>query len=669
MGAKFMKIKKIIMPLMQALMAVTSLTGCAVTKKDFAALMDTNDDVSVELNIAVLNTNGKVQTKVFASDMGINQLKDAESSSAASDFKLAVLGTNGIGKTLMQALASQNDSTPGVNGFFKTGQIDTNDKGIHPEQGNSSDLNTKAQNVLELINPGHFDKARTDQNDEKAAILAQIVYQSMPIQTVTGEGSKEGVDVHMSMLQVMRQIDSQLFSDFYVAQFTDDATVEVLNNRLKEAGVDGTITVDGLKAIRDSYVKSINTWQDKSNVKAFASQLSDAQVFNELACNSKYLDYGDQVDPIFARVKYVAEGNDIANYDAENDGMMDTIYAQPASNFEMAVYMYNMLTDNGLWTNNAETNADTNVGSIEVKEDADVESWLQDTDHVGVPESCKSGKLNTATTIKEYQTYAAAGTKMMQITQSDEYKSIMSGKQQAMLLDNIDNSKLFAEVETRTMISMMRNISTNIDFEKASKIAGGIGLTDINYLEKDDGETEDVQVFDFDLYIDQFKDENNIEINPDDIGTDISDIDSLHDWLYSNGVDRISVQNDRDSGCKNPYLDGYLEYLDSLVDKQIAEDNAGQVESSAKGDGLGGTEIINGYEFKLDSDGGGTLDGVYYDADNIEYIRKAAEKQEAKRAENEALIEQMHKDGEALEKASQDEAYIQDFINKLQGNG
>lgn len=132
-----------------------------------------------------------------------------------------------------------------------------------------------------------------------------------------------------------------------------------------------------------------------------------------MACNSKYLDYGDQIDPIFARIKYVAEGNDITNYDAENDGMMDTIYAQPASNFEMAVYMYNMLTDNGLWTDNAETNADTNVGSIEVKEDADVESWLQDTDHVGVPESCKSGKLNTATTIKEYQTYAAAGTKMM----------------------------------------------------------------------------------------------------------------------------------------------------------------------------------------------------------------------------------------------------------------
>ena len=37
-----------------------------------------------------------------------------------------------------------------------------------------------------------------------------------------------------------------------------------------------------------------------------------------------------------------------------------------------------------------------------------------------------------------------------------------------------------------------------------------------------------------------------------------------------------------------------MEYLDSLVDKQIAEDNAGQVESSAKGDGLGGTETING---------------------------------------------------------------------------
>lgn len=624
MGAKFMKIKKIIMPLMQALMAVTSLTGCTVSKKDFAELMNTNDNVSVELNIAVLNTNGKVQTKVFASDMGINQLKNAESTSAASDFKVAVLGTNGIGKTLMQALASQNDSTPGVNGFFKTGQIDINDKGIHPEQGNSSDLNKQAENVLELVNPGRFDKDRAGQGDEKAAILAQIVYQAMPIQTVTGEGSKESVDVQMSTLQILRQIDCQLFGDFYVAKFTDDATVEVLNNRLKEAGVEGTITVDDLKAIRDSYVKSINTWQDKSNVKAFASQLSDAQVFNELACNSKYLDYGDQVDPIFARVKYVAEGNDIANYDAENDGMMDTIYAQPASNFEMAVYMYNMLTDNGLWTNNAETNADTNIGSIEVKEDADVESWLQDTDHVGVPESCKSGKLNTATTIKEYQTYAAAGTKMMQITQSDEYKSIMSGKQQAMLLDNIDNSKLFADVETRTMISMMRNISTNIDLEKASRIAGGIGLTDIDSLGKDDGETEDVQVFDFDLYIDQFKDENNIEINPDDIGTDISDIDGLHDWLYNNGVTRESVQNDRDSGCKNPYLDGYLEYLDNLDKPSETTSNTGfgpgahvKLEGATKTT-YPGTDVEalekDGVYYTVFSDG--TTDGSYYVIDN-----------------------------------------------------
>ena len=602
---------------MQALMAVTSLTGCTVSKKDFAELMDTNDDVSVELNIAVLNTNGKVQTKVFASDMGINQLKNAESTSAASDFKVAVLGTNGIGKTLMQALASQNDSTPGVNGFFKTGQIDINDKGIHPEQGNSSDLNAKAENVLELVNPGRFDKDRAGQGDEKAAILAQIVYQAMPIQTVTGEGSKESVDVQMSTLQILRQIDCQLFGDFYVAKFTDDATVEVLNNRLKTAGVDGTITVDDLKDIRDSYVKSVNTWQDKSNVKAFASQLSDAQVFNELACNSKYLDYGGQIDPIFARVKYVAEGNDIANYDAENDGMMDTIYAQPASNFEVAVYMYNMLTDNGLWTNNAETNADTNIGSIEVKEDADVESWLQDTDHVGVPESCKSGKLNTATTIKEYQTYAAAETKMMQITQSDEYKSIMSGKQQAMLLDNIDNSKLFDDVETRTMISMMRNIASNIDLEKASSIAEGVGLPDINSLGKDDGETENVQVFDFDLYIDQFKEENNIEINPDDIGTDISDIDSLHDWLYNNGVTRESVQNDRDSGCKNPYLDGYLEYLDNL-------DKPSETPSNTKIDFSKADAVHDSSEFG--GNAGGKvyeINGHYYLEDGLELAKDA----------------------------------------------
>ena len=69
---------------------------------------------------------------------------------------------------------------------------------------------------------------------------------------------------------------------------------------------------------------------------------------------------------------------------------------------------------------------------------------------------------------------------------------------------------------------------------------------------------------DIDTAIDTYKNENAIEINPDDIGTDIPDTSILYDWLYNNGVTRESVQNDRDSGCKNPYLEGYLEYLDNL---------------------------------------------------------------------------------------------------------
>lgn len=187
---------------------------------------------------------------------------------------------------------------------------------------------------------------------------------------------------------------------------------------------------------------------------------------------------------------------------------------------------------------------------------------------------------------------------------------------------------------------------------------------------------EPAESHDFDSSVNKYKTEINMDIKQYsgdsvsdtadcDDGTDIPDTSILYDWLYTNGVTRESVQNDRDSGCKNPYLYGYLEYLDSLVDKQIAEDNAGQVESSAKGDGLGGTEIIGGDEFILDSDGGGTVNGFYYDADSIEYIRKAAEKQEAKRAENEALIDQMHKDSQELNKSVHDQEWVQDFLNEL----
>lgn len=190
---------------------------------------------------------------------------------------------------------------------------------------------------------------------------------------------------------------------------------------------------------------------------------------------------------------------------------------------------------------------------------------------------------------------------------------------------------------------------------------------------------EPAESHDFDSAVNKYKTERNIEVKQYsgdsvsdtadcDSGTDIPDTSILYDWLYNNGVTKESVQNDRDSGCKNPYLEGYLEYLDSLVDKQIAEDNAGQDESSAKGDGLGGTEIIGGDEFILDSDGGGTVNGFYYDADSIAAIRKAAEKQEAKRAENEALIDQMHKDGEKIQKDLNDPQWRQDTLNEILGN-
>lgn len=167
---------------------------------------------------------------------------------------------------------------------------------------------------------------------------------------------------------------------------------------------------------------------------------------------------------------------------------------------------------------------------------------------------------------------------------------------------------------------------------------------------------------DFDLSVNEYKTESDTA--DCDSGTDIEELDTLYDWLYNNGVTRESVQNDRDSGCKNPYLDGYLEYLDGLVDKQIAEDNAGQVESTAKGDGLGGTEIIGGDEFILDSDGGGTVNGFYYDADSIAAIRKAAEGQAEREAADKARSEEMQKNAE-IARAANNQEDINNFLDEI----
>lgn len=190
---------------------------------------------------------------------------------------------------------------------------------------------------------------------------------------------------------------------------------------------------------------------------------------------------------------------------------------------------------------------------------------------------------------------------------------------------------------------------------------------------------EPAESHDFDSAVNKYKSESNIEIKQYsgdsvsdtadcDDGTDIEEPDTLYDWLYNNGVTRESVQNDRDSGCKNPYLEGYLEYLDSLVDKQIAEDNAGQVESSAKGDGLGGTEIIGGDSYQFDSDGGAVdQNGIYYTPDEMEYMKEVNSPEELARVEKENA--EMHRQSkEATEKivaALNDQQAISDFRHEL----
>ena len=105
---------------------------------------------------------------------------------------------------------------------------------------------------------------------------------------------------------------------------------------------------------------------------------------------------------------------------------------------------------------------------------------------------------------------------------------------------------------------------------------------------------EPTESHDFDLSVNKYKSESDIESKQYsgdsvsdtadcDSGTDIEEPDTLYDWLYNNGVTRESVQNDRDSGCKNPYLEGYLEYLDNLDKPSEESENPDDVQYADDG--------------------------------------------------------------------------------------
>lgn len=190
---------------------------------------------------------------------------------------------------------------------------------------------------------------------------------------------------------------------------------------------------------------------------------------------------------------------------------------------------------------------------------------------------------------------------------------------------------------------------------------------------------EPAESHDFDSAVNKYKTERNIEVKQYsgdsvsdtadcDSGTDIPDTSILYDWLYNNGVTKESVQNDRDSGCKNPYLDGYLEYLDSLVEKAAGTVASSSAPEKVDPSTISGEKItLDGIDAEFTSDGAGGVyspDGYHYtkeEWDNIKSKQKElAELDKANRA-NENILDETN-----TEPVTQEE--IEDFIkNDLHG--
>lgn len=154
---------------------------------------------------------------------------------------------------------------------------------------------------------------------------------------------------------------------------------------------------------------------------------------------------------------------------------------------------------------------------------------------------------------------------------------------------------------------------------------------------------------------------------------DSDSVVSFYTWLSEQGYTYLMAEADQDGDtengiepCEDELLAGFMNWLDAKTAAQIEADNAETETSSAKGDGLGGVETISGIQFTLDSDGGGVdPSGIYYDPDNIAYIRKAAEGQAERDAADKARSEEMQKNGEKLHEAFNDKQAISDFRHEL----
>ena len=599
MKQKFISIKKIVMPVMQALILVSSLTGCAVKQADFAELMNEADNLNVELAIGQLDETSKNVT-VYMPSFGINNLKNQDDNAAATQFKDA-FGKLKPATTLMGVMTGNNGDT---RYFMVPGTAASNQSSSEFVAANQA-----AEQLYTHISPDVFKKTPDLEGAVKAAIASSIYYNTWSSTFVEDSSEQNSVasgyvETSINKVNMLTGVFNTVFGsdnipgdDSLYGEATADMIAE-FESRLSGAAESARQT--GTKQ-GEALANSIDAFLDSSDAENSIRKLMYMERFTDVDYVSGNPDIESNEDIATAESGASANQVNSAQVLFENATKIDALEV-----IYNVVREYDSDFNTDLADKDYEDIAVADIANTEFKDLDGSDLTVKGVDElydtaVTKADGQKVGTSRSKESVaREYQGVMNNNDKNNGVLTAGQWEMYNDAAANTSILTNL-NSKttkdlsLVSDMQVTDLYLMLLGASHNIDNGYNAGLETTVintGVTDTGDSEAA-GEDEGLQ-YEFDLYVETYKYDNSLT---DEQLNDEATKAALFKWIYDCGYSAGKADEEKADGCTNALLPEYVEWCSTDANEYIVEDTTQNTDNTQNTEGLTQDQIDRGLHY------------------------------------------------------------------------
>lgn len=587
------------MPVMQALILVSSLTGCAVKQADFAELMNEADNLNVELAIGQLDETSKNVT-VYMPSFGINNLKNQDDNAAATQFKDA-FGKLKPATTLMGVMTGNNGDT---RYFMVPGTAASNQSSSEFVAANQA-----AEQLYTHISPDVFKKTPDLEGAVKAAIASSIYYNTWSSTFVEDSSEQNSVasgyvETSINKVNMLTGVFNTVFGsdnipgdDSLYGEATADMIAE-FESRLSGAAESARQT--GNKQ-GEALANSIDVFFDSSDAENSIRKLMYMERFTDVDYVSGNPDIESNED--IATAESGASANQINSAQ---------VLFENATKIDALEVIYNIVREydsdfNTDLTDKAyEDIAVADVTNIEFKDLDGSDLTVKGIDELYDTAVTKADgqKVETSrskgSVAREYQGVMNNDDKNSGVLTAGQWEMYNDAATNTSILTNL-NSKttkdlsLVSDMQVTDLYLMLLGASHNIDNGYNTGLETTVintGVTDTGDSETA-GEDEGIQ-YEFDLYVETYKYDNSL--TDEQLNGEATKA-ALFKWIYDCGYSAGQADEEKADGCTNALLPEYVEWCSTDANEYIVEDTTQNTDNTQNTEGLTQDQIDRGLHY------------------------------------------------------------------------